>query len=182
MLMTAAARWTTLCFFSWVVLGWSSAVAFGEGSVGSGTPLSSEGGLVVPGVQSLDEGQQAQAQAQASLTNPEAVAEREASRTRYENEDQSQATQTLGAAFPAVVDKQDGGPPPLGAGETLLGFKSANVEQITMGSGYVGLVQSTAPIAVSTGASQWAAVDLAPQQVGGGFEALRPLVTVRIPK
>jgi hypothetical protein len=119
---------------------------------------------------------------EAEWSNPEAVAAREASRTRYENEDQAQATQTLGEAFPAVVDKQDGGPPPLVAGETSLGFESANVEQVTTGSGYVGVVQSTAPMAVPSGVGHWAAVNLAPQKANGGFEAQNPLVAVRIPK
>jgi hypothetical protein len=113
---TAMARRMTICFFSCLaVLGWSSSVAFGEGSVGSGAPLSSEGGLVVPGVQSLDEGQQAQAQEQASLTNPEAVAEREASTTKFNGLDTDQAAKLASEDFPGVMDHLEG-PPPLATG------------------------------------------------------------------
>ncbi len=138
------------------------------------------GPLVTP--ESPSAGEELQAAREAGLASPEAVAAREASRTRYENEDQAQAIQTLGEAFPAVMGRQDGGPPPLAEGEKSLGFKNANVEQIATGSGDVGVVQSTAPVAVSSGNGHWGAVNLAPQEAGGGFEAQRPLVAMRIPK
>ncbi len=141
--------------------------------------LSLGGPLVTP--ESPSAGEELQAAREAGLASPEGVAAREASRTRYENENQAQAIQTLGEAFPAVVGRQDGGPPPLAEGEKSLGFKNANVEQIETGSGDVGVVQSTAPVAVSSGNGHWDAVNLAPQEANGGFEAQRPLVTVRLP-
>lgn len=156
----------------------SALMAPGEGA---GVPTPSLGGpLVTP--ESPSAGEELQAAHEAALASPEAVAAREASRTRYENEDQAQATQTLGEAFPAVVGRQDGGPPPLAPGEKSLGFEGANVERIETGSGDVGVVQSTAPVAVSSGNGHWDAVSLAPQEAGGGFEAQRPLVAVRLPK
>ena len=109
------------------------------------------------------------------------MAAREASRTRYKNEDRAQAAQTIGEAFPSFIDHQDG-PPPLAAGEKSLGFKSANVEQIETGSGYVGVVQSTAPIALPTGGGHWAGVNLALREASRGFEAQNPLTSVRLPK
>jgi DNA-binding beta-propeller fold protein YncE len=130
----------------------------------------------------LDEGAGQQAAAEASRVNPGAVVSREGSQTRFEGEDEAQAAQTLGEAFPAVVGEQDGGPPPLAAGERALGFESANVEQVEAGSGYVDLVESTAPLAVSSGGGHWAAVNLALREAGGGFEAQNPVVGVRIPK
>ncbi len=142
--------------------------------------LSLIGPLVTP--ESPSAGEELQAEREAALASPEAVAAREASRTRYENQDQAQAIQTLGEAFPAVVDRQDGGPPPLAEGEKSLGFKNSNIEQIETGSGDVGVVQSTAPVAVSSGNGHWDAVNLAPQEAAGGFEAQRPLVAMRIPK
>jgi tripartite motif-containing protein 71 len=180
--MTAVARWMTICFFSFLMLGWSSSVAFGEASgVSSSAPLSSEGGLVVPGVQSLDEGQQAQAQVQASLANPEAVAEREASTTKFRGLDAEQAGKLASEDFPGVVDRS-GGPPPLTAGVKSLGFTASNVEQVQTGSGDVGVVQSTVPMAVASGGGRWAAVNLALREAGGGFEAQNPLLGVRLPK
>jgi YD repeat-containing protein len=181
--MTAVVRRMTICFFSCAaVLGWSSSVAFGEAPGGSSSaPLSSESGLVVPGVQSLDEGQQAQAQEQASLTNPEAVSEREASATKFKGLDTGQATKLASEDFPGVVDHLEG-PPPLAAGVKSLGFTAANVEQVQTGSGDVGVVQSTVPVAVSSGGGHWAAVNLALREAGGGFEAQNPLLPVRLPK
>ena len=152
-------------------------------STGSGASPSPVGGtLVVPEVQSLDEGQQAGAVEEAKLSNPEAVAEREASRTKFEGLGDAQAMRLTSEAFPAVVSKQDGGPPPLAAGEKSLGFKNTNVEQVEIGSGEVGVVQSTMPMAVPSAGGHWAAVNLALREGGGGFEAQNPLVAVRIPK
>ncbi len=164
----------------------SPAGAFGEAlpsSAGSGASPSPVGSaLVVPEVQSLDEGQQVGALEEAKLSNPEAVAERQASRTKFEGLDSAQAMRLTSEAFPAVVSKQDGGPPPLATGEKSLGFKGANVEQVETGSGEVGVVQSTMPMAVPSGGGHWAAVSLALHEGDGGFEAQNPLVAVRIPK
>jgi hypothetical protein len=181
--MTTVVRRMTICFFSCVaVLGWSSSVAFGEAPGGSSSaPLSSEAGLVVPGVQSLDEGQQAQAQAQASLANPEAVSERAASTTKFKGLDTGQATKLASEDFPGVMDHLEG-PPPLATGVKSLGFTAANVEQVQTGSGDVGVVQSTVPVAVASGGGHWAAVNLALREAGGGFEAQNPLLPVRLPK
>ena len=146
----------------------------------SSSPLG--GGLAVSEVQSLDGSQQAQNAAEAQLSNPEAVAEREASTTKFEGLDGAQAMSLVAEVFPAVASKQDGGPPPLAAGERSLGFESANVEQVETGSGDVGVVQSTMPMAVASGGGHWAAVNLALREAGAGFEAQNPLVAVRVPK
>ncbi|HEV3318452.1 MAG TPA: 6-bladed beta-propeller [Solirubrobacteraceae bacterium] len=161
-------------------------VAFGEdlsSPAVSGSSSSLVGSpMVVQGVQSLDEAQQAQNASEAQQSNPEAVAEREVSRTRFEGLDSAQAMRLVSEAFPAVVSKQDGGPPPLATGEKALGFESANVEQIETGAGDVGVVQSTVPMAVASGGGHLAAVNLALREAGGGFEAQNPLVPVRVPK
>jgi tripartite motif-containing protein 71 len=130
----------------------------------------------------LGEGASQQAAFEASRMNPEAIAAREMSETRFEGEGSVQAAATLKEAFPEVVSQQDGGPPPLVAGEKSLGFESANLEQVETGSGEVGVVQSLTPMAVASGGDRWAAVDLAPREVAGGFEAQNPLVPVRLPK
>jgi YD repeat-containing protein len=181
--MTTTVRRMTICFLFCVAGScWASSVTFGDGSVqSSSAPLSSEGGLVVPGVQSLDEGQQVQAQEQASLTNPEAVAEREASTTKFKGLDTEQAAKVASEDFPEVVDRPEG-PPPLAAGVKSLGFTGASVEQVQTGSGDVGVVQSTVPMAVASGGAHWAAVNLALREAGGGFEAQNPLLQVRLPK
>jgi YD repeat-containing protein len=162
---------------SWLVR--SAGAASVAGGLGPGALASPLG---TGGESSLDEGAGQQAAAEVVLTSPEAVASREASQTKYENEDQAQAQQTLGEAFPAVIDRQDGGPAPLAAGVKSLGFDGANLEQVQTGTGDVGVVESTLPVAVASGVNQWTAVNLALREAGGGFEAQTPLEAVRIPK
>ncbi len=180
--MTAVVRRMTVCFLFCVVMsGLASSVAFGESvSQPSSTSLSSEGALVVPGVQSLDEGQQAQAQAQASLTNPEAVSERETSATKFKGLNTEQATKLASEDFPGVMD-HPAGPPQLATGVKSLGFTAANVEQVQTATGDVGVVQSSVPMAVASG-GHWASVNLALREANGGFEAQNPLLPVRLPK
>jgi streptogramin lyase len=159
----------------------SPAVVLGEGLSTTGpTDSLTSSPLVVSG--SPTESEQLGAQEQAKLTNPEMVAIREESRTKFENLSSEQAANVVGEAFPAVVSEQDGGPPPLAPGEKALGFKSANVEQVETGSGDVGVVQSTVPMAVASGGGHLEAVNLALRETGGGFEAQNPLVPVRIPR
>jgi DNA-binding beta-propeller fold protein YncE len=146
----------------------------------SASPLTSP--LGAGGELSLEEGAGEQAAFEAWRANPEVVAVREASRTRFEGEDEAQAAKTFGEAFPAMVSGQDGGPPVLAAGVRSLGFTGANIEQVETGSGDVGVVQSTVPIAVASGGGHWAAVNLGLREAGGGFEPQNPLVPVRIPK
>jgi YD repeat-containing protein len=165
----------------WLVA--SASASAGAVSIAGGSGSGAITGAVGTGGElSLDEGAGQQAAAEVVRTSPEAVASREASRTGYEHEDQAQAEQTFGEAFPAVRNEQDGGPVPLVAGEKSLGFEGANLEQIQTGSGEVGVVESTMPVAVASGGGRWSAVDLALREVGGGFEAQTPLQAVRIPK
>ncbi len=130
----------------------------------------------------LQEGAGERAAVEVVRTNPEAIAAREASQTRFEGENPAQAAQTLREAFPGVTAEQDGGPPPLVEGVRSLGFEGATVEQVETGSGEVGVMQSTVPIAVASAAGHWAAVNLSLRETGGGFEAENPLVAVSIPK
>ncbi len=67
-------------------------------------------------------------------------------------------------------------------GVKSLGFRGANVEQVEIGSGDVGVVQSMVPMAVASSDGRWKAVDLALQEVEGNFEPETPLVSVQIPK
>ena len=158
----------------------ADAVDAAAAGITTSAPLELTGELLSPpGSPVADE--RSQAVHEATLASPQAAAEREASRTHFENEDRAQVSQTLRESFPAVVNRREG-PPPLATGEKSLGFKSANVEQIESSSGYVGLVQSTAPIALPSGGGRWAGVNLALREAGGGFEAQNPLVAVRLPK
>jgi sugar lactone lactonase YvrE len=164
----------------------SPAVVLGEGApsaLGSDSSSTLMGSpLVVPGVQSLDEGQQAGNAVEAKLSNPEAVAEREASETKFEGLNGAQAEQLASEVFPAVVDRSDGGPPQLPAGQKAEGFASPDVEQVDLGGGEGGIIESSVPMATKTSSGAYAPVDLGLHDAGGAFEPANPLVAVRIPK
>lgn len=139
------------------------------------------GGLVVPEAQTLDEGQQVLAAEEAKRSSPEAQAEREASATEFANLDPAQARAEAATAFPAEIARQEGGPPPLPAGQRITGFVEPDAAQVEM-SGYVGIIQSSAPMATETPAGAYVPVDLSLHEAGGAYEAANPLVPVRIPK
>ena len=160
-------------------------VACGEGlsSVGGvGAPGSLEGSLVVSGVQSLDEDQQAQAAEQARLVNPEAIVARENSRTSFENLDSEQAEKIAGEAFPNVIDREAGGLPLLSAGQRVVGYPADNAAQVELGGGKHGVIESMEPLAVEVSSGQRVPIDLDLSEVGGAFQAVSSVVGVRIPK
>ena len=165
--------------------GWATG-ARGEALLSStepgGSSLSIANALVVPGVQSLDGGQQAQNAGEAQRSNPEAVAEREASRTRFEGLSGAQAREVAPVAFPGVVDRVSGGPPQLPAGQKIVGFAEPDVARVDLGGGQGGLVESTVPMATRGVSGAYTPVDLGLHAVGGGFEPASPLVSVRIPQ
>lgn len=164
----------------------SPAGASGEAlssSAGSGaSPSPVEDTLVVPEVQSLDGEQQVLNAGEARRSTPEAVAERESSRTEFEGLDTEQATRLASQEFPGVIDHPAGGPPQLPAGQKVVGFASPDVEQVDLGGGEGGVVESSVPMATQTSSGAFVPVDLGLHDAGGAFEAANPLVAVRIPK
>jgi sugar lactone lactonase YvrE len=157
-----------------------SGVALAESAPGSTTsPISSP--LAVPGVESLDEGQQAQAAAEARSDSPAAVVAREESQTKYGDEGGQQAQQTDQAVFPKFVSEAAGGPPHLPAGQQVVGYAASNVAQISLGNGESGVVDSTAPMAIEASGGHWDPVDLSVRSAASGFELVNPIVGVHIP-
>jgi len=176
-----------LCFGLCLLVCTGLAASLASSASAASTADESEQGPITSplgtgGELSLEEEAAQQAAFEVAQASPEAVMAREASQTRFVGEDEAQAAKTLGEAFPAVVSRQDGGPPTLAAGERSLGFQGANVEQIETVSGDVGVVQSTEPFALATGEGHWSAVNLALREAGGGFEPQNPLVAVWLPK
>ncbi len=162
----------------------SPAGASGEesSSTGSGSSLSLAGSpLVVSGVQPLDEGQQAQGAEEARLSNPEAVEAREASQTSHEGLDPEEAATLAKESFPGVVDHPAGGPPQLPEGQHVTGIIGADAEQVDLGGGSKGVVESLEPFA--TGSSdRWVPVDLGVSEFDGSFRVANPVVGLGIPK
>ncbi len=163
---------------------WSATAACAEGSLlpgQSGSPLTANP-LIIPGGQILEEGQQALSVEEARRSSPEAVAEREASRTKFEGLDTEQAAKAAGEAFPGLVNRPEGGPPPLPAGQKLTGFAGANVAQVDLGGGKRGVIESTEPMAVETSSGHLTPIDLGLTEAGAVFQPSRPLVEVQLPK
>jgi hypothetical protein len=165
------------------LLVWSGVASAETSSVLGGTGGSAiESPLVVPAVESLDEGEQVRALELARLASPEAVVAREESLTRYEHLDGAQAAQVDGEAFPVVLDEPAGGPPRLSVGQSITAFPNDDAALVALPEGKRGLVESSLPMAIEASSGHRAAVDLGLSEVGGAFEPKTPVVGVRIPK
>jgi RHS repeat-associated protein len=167
-----------------VVLGWSSAPAYAEGSALGGTGASSlESPLVVPEVDQLLGGQPAREAEEARQASPEAVAEREASQTAYEGLDAAEASKLAERVFPEMVTRPDGGLPALPEGASVVGFPADNTVQVNLPGGKHGLIESMGPIATEVAPGRHVAMNLGLVESSGGvFEPQAPAVKVRIPK
>jgi hypothetical protein len=158
--------------------GASQASSFGGRSGMS--PLSEA--LVVPGVESLDGGQEVAAVEEASLDAPRAVTERERSQTKFEHQSVRQAERTAFEAFPAIIDAPAGGMVPLGPGEKLAGFESADAARLDLSGGEHAMVVSANPIAVRGASGRWAPLNLHLHALAGSYAADEPSVAVALPK
>jgi RHS repeat-associated protein len=136
--------------------------------------------LVTPG--SPTRGEEAQAAERAKLASPEMVAEREATRTKYESLGPVQAATVAREAFPQQIEKVEGGPPTLPAGQTITGYLTDHTAQVNLSNGKHGLIESAEPMVLETSPGQWAPVSLALGERNGAFEPERTVVDVRIPK
>jgi YD repeat-containing protein len=159
------------------------ATAYGEepaalgGSAGS--PLGSQ--LVVPGAQPLLGGEAASDAEEAMQASPELAVAREQSQTEYESLSSSQAAQLARSTFPAMIDEPAGGPPVLPEGQRIHDFINADTAQVEFGEGQRGVIESSAPMAV-TSSSGWSPVDLGVREANGVLVPANPLLAVQVPK
>jgi hypothetical protein len=172
--------WFTLLFAG--VGCWSAGVSEASSGLGSSTVSAFVGGLVVSGVQRLDEGQQMIAQHEAQRVNPEAVAERAASRTRFSSLTATQARELANEAFPAVVEHPTGGLPRFSGVRRVAGFPSDRAASLILDSGRHAVLDSMSPIAVNGSSGQRVPINLALVAAGGGFAPVTPLVQVHLPR
>jgi RHS repeat-associated protein len=139
------------------------------------------GGLVVAGVQALDEGQQLRAQRAAVLASPVAVAAREASRTRFSGLGTEQAVRLAREVFSSEVEGLSGGLGALPGVAKVTGFPSDRAASVVLADGARGVVESLEPIAVEDGGRR-VPVNLGLSEAAGVFGPVSPLVAVRIPR
>ena len=181
--MRHSARRLGLCllFFAGIVC-WAAGASQASPEPELAGQFALAGGLVVPGVQSLDDGQQVKAQIEADRVSPTAVAERMASQTHYERLAASTAARLAAEVFPTAVENPAGGLPSLGHIGKITRYIDSNAAAFVLARGGHGIVESFAPIAIKNSGGQFSPLDLALNRTADGFEPARSLVSVRIPK
>ena len=138
--------------------------------------------LVVPGVQPLDEGQQATDTERARRANPQAIAARERSRTEFAHLGATRAAQIGREAFPEVIEHPVGATPQLPAGDRVVGYASANAEQLSLPGGKHAVMESLAPIARKESDGSYTPIDLSLTDAGPDYVPASSNVAVQIPK
>jgi YD repeat-containing protein len=176
-----APRWAVLlCGVSFAFFTWSS-VAYGARQASSASEGSLLGGsLSVPGVDTLDGGEQARAQRAVRLAAPGAFFARWVSQSAYENLGVDQARSLVRRTFPQLVDMPAGGPPLLPAGERIVSYAGYNAARVVLPGHKRGVVETLEPIARRVSRGRYEPLDLGLRDVGAGFQPVRSLVGVRI--
>ena len=165
-------------------VGGSGARALADaGGVGNGdTPGVSLDSLVVPGVQPLDDGQQAVDAQRARHSSASAYVARIRSRTEFEHLGSARAAQVAREAFPEVVDQPAGGPPQMPAGTKLARYVAPDAAQLELPGNRHGIVESMAPMARQTSPGHYTPIDLALTDSDGNYTPASSTVAVQIPK
>ncbi len=181
--MRVALRSLLVCVLgSLVGLSWVAMPAYAEEGLVPGGPLSLQGSsLVLPGVEALA-GSQRAAEEEARRANPEAVEAREASADAYESLDTESAENLAAQSFPTLVDQSDGPLSSLPSGQKVTGYINPYTATLTEEDGQRALAVSSTPVALKTSQIGWDPVGLGLHNVGGAFEPVNPLVSVRAPK
>jgi hypothetical protein len=81
-----------------------------------------------------------------------------------------------------MIEREAGGPPPLPAGQSIVGYLAPNAAQLQLPGGKHAVVESTQPMATENSAGQLAPVNLGLSAAGEAFESARPVVGAIIPK
>jgi tripartite motif-containing protein 71 len=184
--MRVALRSLLVCVLSVVLAGLSlEACALAAESLGGdASPNAALSGspLVVPDAGWLfGVGQQEATQA-ARRASPKAFAERLASRTEFAHLGVAGAARVAREAFPALIEKHDGGVPTLLAGEKLRRFSAENVAQISLPDHERGVVESVEPMATRSASGQFQPINLALKDEGASITPIASQVAVQIPK
>ena len=188
-------RWLAWCavgcvmgVFAWVALsvlvGGSGSGFVADASVADAGAVSaiSLDSLVVPGVQALDEGQQAVDAQQARRSSSAAYVARVRSRTAFAHLGAARAAQVARKAFPEVIEHPAGGALVLPAGERIARYVGSNAAQVDLPGGKHGIVESLTPMARRTSPGHFVPIDLRLKETGGGYAPAGSDVATQIPK
>ena len=184
--MRVALRSLLVCVLGYVVAGsllGTCAMASGPGgwSASRDTALS-DTPLVIPGAEWLFGIAQRQAALATRRASPEAFVDRLASRTDFEHLGAAGAAHLVREAFPALIEKRDGGMPSLPAGAKLRRFSSVNVAQISLPHHDRGVIESIEPMATRGPSGRFHSINLTLRNKGAFLTPVASQVAVQIPK
>lgn len=136
--------------------------------------------LLPPAADLLFDGEGSRAARAARRSDPRSIAERSASRVTFEGLTAARSVAVMNGAFPAL-ERASGGVPTLGHDQRVVRFPTDHAAEVSFPGG-TGLVESSAPIAVTTARGAHVPFDLRLSSVGGGrFEPVRSNVPVVAP-
>lgn len=136
--------------------------------------------LVLPSVDRLVGGEQAQLALAARRSDPAAIAQRVASHTAFEGLSSRMAISAAKRAFPALVDGTAGGVPQLSPGERIVRYPTSNAAQVTL-PGRVGVIETLEPIASGGTRGAHLPFDLTLARAGDGYAPVRSPVELSVP-
>ncbi len=159
----------------------SADTSAGVGGAGGAQTLSLDS-LTVPGIQPLDEDQQAMDEQGARHSSSATYVARLRSSTEFEHLGTAQAAHTERKLFPALIERPTGGPPALPAGVKLARYTGVNVAQLDLPGDKHGVMESTAPMARQMSRGHFTPIDLALTGSGGSYTPVVSDVSLQIPK
>ncbi|HEY5286439.1 MAG TPA: hypothetical protein VIJ50_04980, partial [Solirubrobacteraceae bacterium] len=184
--MRVALRSLLVCVLG-VVLGGSLLASCALAAGLAGRKVSSDAALsgsplVVPDTEWLFGVVQQEVAAEVRRDSPGAFTDRLASRTQFEHLGVGGAERVVGSAFPALVEKHDGGVPTLPTGQKIRRFSAENVAQISLPDHERGVVESVEPMAMRTASGQFEPINLALKDHGSSLTPTASQVAVQIPR
>ncbi len=184
--MRVALRSLLVCVLGVVLGGASLATCVSAAGLGGRKATSAaalaDSPLVVPDAEWLFGVVQQEAAVQAQRVSPGAFTDRLASRTEFEHLGVAGAERVVRKAFPALVEKHDGGVPALPAGQKIRRFSAENVAQISLPDHERGVVESVEPMAMRTASGQFEPINLALKDQGSSVTPTASQVAVQIPR
>jgi streptogramin lyase len=136
--------------------------------------------LVVPSVDELLSGEQAQLARTARRSAPAAVAQRTASHSAFEGLSARTAISEAKEAFPSLIGHTAGGTPQLSSGERVVHYLTNHAAQVSL-PGRVGVIEALQPIASTSTHGAHVPFDLTLGRTGDSYAPLRSPVALSVP-
>jgi streptogramin lyase len=136
--------------------------------------------LVVPSVDELLSGEQAQSARTARRSAPASIARRSASRAAFQGLSASAAISEAKHAFPGLLDSAAAGVPQLSSADRIVRYPTSHTAQISL-PGQIGVIEAIQPIASTSSSGAHVPFDLALDRHGDGYAPQRSPVALSVP-